>query len=251
MTTSVIVWDIETVPDLKGFAAANGLTGKSDDEIPAAMDDKSPKHIYHSIICIGALVAHQDKGSWIFDARGAPYVSERSEKDLISSFVDRVTELLAQSGENDTPIHISFDAEASEAVVDGRDSLYTAFQLSDAARARGILERLFGPAILRYADRAWGLDGDERIALCDLAVQDDAVVRAHAANKTAIAGRFGTRSQLLAGVICKLLSGAAIAMKRLDVGKTLISAFLRDMRRSSAIRAYLPDQSERLSETSS
>ena len=26
----VIVWDIETVPDLAGFAAANDLVGKSD-----------------------------------------------------------------------------------------------------------------------------------------------------------------------------------------------------------------------------
>jgi len=25
------VWDIETIPDLKGFAAANGHDGKSDD----------------------------------------------------------------------------------------------------------------------------------------------------------------------------------------------------------------------------
>jgi hypothetical protein len=99
-----------------------------------------------------------------------------------------------KSAKNDTPILISFDAEASDAVVDGRDFLYSAFQLSDATRARAVLERLFGPAILRYADRAWGcVDGDERIALCDLAVQDDAVVRAHAANKTLIAGRVGTR----------------------------------------------------------
>jgi hypothetical protein len=97
-----------------------------------------------------------------------------------------------KSGENDTPILISFDAEASDAVVDGRDFLYTAFQLSDAARGRTVLEQLFGPAILRYADRAWGVDGDERIALCDLAVQDNAVVLAHADNKTVIAGRFGT-----------------------------------------------------------
>jgi hypothetical protein len=98
-----------------------------------------------------------------------------------------------KSGENDAPILISFDAEASDAVVDGRDFLYTAFQLSDAERARAVLERLFGPAILRYADRAWGVDGDERIALCDLAIQDDAVVCAHAANKAVIAGRHGTR----------------------------------------------------------
>jgi hypothetical protein len=61
---SVIVWDIETVPDIKGFSAANGHDGKGDDEIRAAMGDKFPKHIYHSIICIGALVAHQEKGRW-------------------------------------------------------------------------------------------------------------------------------------------------------------------------------------------
>lgn len=59
MVASVIAWDIETVPDLKGFAAANGMEGKSEDEIRAAMGEKFPKHIYHSIVCIGALVAHQ------------------------------------------------------------------------------------------------------------------------------------------------------------------------------------------------
>jgi len=48
MTASIIAWDIETVPDLKGFAAANGLDGKRDDEIRAAIGDRLPKHIYHS-----------------------------------------------------------------------------------------------------------------------------------------------------------------------------------------------------------
>jgi len=98
-----------------------------------------------------------------------------------------------KSGENQTPILISFDAELSNVIVDGRDFLYTTFQMSDATRARELLERLFGPAILRYADRAWGVvDTQERIALCDLAVQDGAVVLAHAANKIVIAGRYGT-----------------------------------------------------------
>jgi hypothetical protein len=54
----VIVWDIETVPDLAGFAAANGHDGKTEAEISAELGDKFPKHIYHSIICIGALIAH-------------------------------------------------------------------------------------------------------------------------------------------------------------------------------------------------
>ncbi len=97
MAASVIAWDIETVPDLKGFAAANGMEGKSDDEIRTAMGDKFPKHIYHSIVCIGALVAHQQNGgSWVIDALGAPHIGERSEKELISSFVDRIAELTPQ-----------------------------------------------------------------------------------------------------------------------------------------------------------
>jgi hypothetical protein len=62
----------------------------------AAMGDKFPKHIYHSIICIGALVAHRENGHWIVDALGAPHVGDRPEKALIFSFVDRIAELSPQ-----------------------------------------------------------------------------------------------------------------------------------------------------------
>jgi len=55
MKPSVIVWDLETVPDLAGFAAANDLVGKSDVEVREAIGDKFPKHIYHSIMCIYAM----------------------------------------------------------------------------------------------------------------------------------------------------------------------------------------------------
>jgi len=95
--SNIIVWDIETVPDLKGFAAANGHVGKSDDEVRADLGDKFPKHIYHSIICIGALVAHRGEGGhWIVYALGAPHVGERPEKELIASFVDRIAALSPQ-----------------------------------------------------------------------------------------------------------------------------------------------------------
>jgi len=61
------------------------------------MGDKFPKHIYHSIICIGALIARLDEGgAWRVQALGAPHVGERSEKVLISSFVDRIAELAPQ-----------------------------------------------------------------------------------------------------------------------------------------------------------
>src|ERR1700758_3938491 len=64
MKPSVIVWDLETVPDLGGFAAANDLVGKSDVEVREAIGEKFPKHIYHSIICIGALIVHREPDYW-------------------------------------------------------------------------------------------------------------------------------------------------------------------------------------------
>jgi hypothetical protein len=64
MKPSVIVWDLETVPDLGGFAAANNLVGKSDVEVREAIGEKFPKHIYYSIVCIGALIAHWETDYW-------------------------------------------------------------------------------------------------------------------------------------------------------------------------------------------
>jgi hypothetical protein len=96
MNNTVIVWDLETVPDLRGFAAANALVGKTDHEIREALGNRFPKHIYHSIACIGALVAHKESDHWAVDALGAPHVGERTEKQLLSAFVDKIAELSPQ-----------------------------------------------------------------------------------------------------------------------------------------------------------
>jgi hypothetical protein len=40
MKPSVIVWDLETVPDLGGFAAANDLVGKSEADIRAVLGNQ-------------------------------------------------------------------------------------------------------------------------------------------------------------------------------------------------------------------
>ena len=96
MHGTVIVWDLETVPDLRGFAAANDLAGKTDDEVREVLGNKFPKHIYHSIACIGALVAHREIDHWQVDAIGAPHVGERTEKQLISAFVDKIATLSPQ-----------------------------------------------------------------------------------------------------------------------------------------------------------
>jgi 3'-5' exonuclease len=93
---SVIVWDLETVPDISRYAMAKGLAGLSTEQIREDMGEKFPKHIYHSIVCIGAVVAHYAAEGWIIDAVGAPHVGERTEKDLISAFVTKIAELRPQ-----------------------------------------------------------------------------------------------------------------------------------------------------------
>ena len=70
-------------------------TARRDDEIRAEIGDKFPKHIYHSIVCIGALIARKEDDHWVVDALGAPHVGERSERDLIAAFVDRIAALNA------------------------------------------------------------------------------------------------------------------------------------------------------------
>jgi hypothetical protein len=97
-------------------------------------------------------------------------------------------------GDKDTsPIIIEFEADESVAAVDGRDFLYTVFQLGDPNRARPILERTFGYAVLRYAERAWNEKEQScRIALCDIAIHDPEVIRAHHANECVLGGRYST-----------------------------------------------------------
>ena len=89
---SVIVWDIETVPDLEGYARVHKLAGKTDDEIRAAMGSKFPKPIYHSIVCIGAVIAEYEDDYWKVRSVAAPHVGTQTERELISSFLDQIAE---------------------------------------------------------------------------------------------------------------------------------------------------------------
>src|ERR1700746_1365293 len=72
------------------------LVGKQEVDIRAALGNKFPKHIYHSIVCIGALVAHREADHWAVDAVGAPHVGERTEKELITAFCNKIAELNPQ-----------------------------------------------------------------------------------------------------------------------------------------------------------
>ena len=95
--------------------------------------------------------------------------------------------------ENNTPILVEFEADVNSIAVDGRDFLYTAFQLGDSARAAPVLRTVFGEAVLRYAELAWKEESQQkRIALCDLAVNDPRVIRSHYDSALVLGGRYGT-----------------------------------------------------------
>jgi 3'-5' exonuclease len=93
---NIMVWDLETVPDLEGYARANNLVGKSPEEIRIAIGDDFPKLIYHSIICIGALVASRTANGYQVQVVGAPHIGQRTEKELIESFVNKIAQLSPQ-----------------------------------------------------------------------------------------------------------------------------------------------------------
>ena len=71
MEEHVIVWDIETIPDLEGYAAAADLQGKPETEVRDGMGEKFPKLIFHKIICIGALIASRSAGALQVERLGA------------------------------------------------------------------------------------------------------------------------------------------------------------------------------------
>jgi hypothetical protein len=54
----------------------NDLVGKSEVEVREAIGEKFPKHIYHSIICTGALIAHREADYWAVDSVGGSTSSE-------------------------------------------------------------------------------------------------------------------------------------------------------------------------------
>jgi predicted PolB exonuclease-like 3'-5' exonuclease len=91
--SSVIVWDLETVPDLAAAGRMLGLAGQPPETIREKLGDGFPKLPLHSIACIGALIASRTPEGWIVRSLGAPHIGERSEADLITAFVDKIEDL--------------------------------------------------------------------------------------------------------------------------------------------------------------
>ena len=93
---SVIIWDLETVPDLRAAARMAGIDEEETETARESMGSGFPKPPLHSIACIGALVARHEAEGWRVSALGAPHTGERPEPELIQSFVDRIEQLRPQ-----------------------------------------------------------------------------------------------------------------------------------------------------------
>ena len=107
--SSVIVWDIETVPDHDAYARANSLHGADEEEIRQAIGKKFPKPPYHSIVCIGAVIAEKVEDTWEVREISAPNIGEKSEKEIIESFLQKIDDyepkLVAYNGSSfDFPV---------------------------------------------------------------------------------------------------------------------------------------------------
>jgi len=93
---SVIVWDLETVPDLAAAARMLDMGNASEAEVREALGSGFPKHPLHKIACIGALIATRQPEGWRIDALGAPHIGERPEAKLINDFIEKIGELRPQ-----------------------------------------------------------------------------------------------------------------------------------------------------------
>jgi len=96
MEQTILVWDLETVPDLPAAARMLGLGSATDEEVREGLGDGFPKLPLHKIACIGALVASRRSEGWQVDALGAPHTGDRSEAELIRAFVEKVGEVRPQ-----------------------------------------------------------------------------------------------------------------------------------------------------------
>jgi predicted PolB exonuclease-like 3'-5' exonuclease len=140
----VLVFDLETVPDVHAFAAAEGLEGHPDWSVRKQMGEKVARQLFQRIVCIGSLLAMRGAdGVWRPTELEAPHSGKSSERELIQDFVDRLAPL--------KPRLVTFNGQTFDLPV---------------LRYRALMHSVSAPALANrpYFDRS----RDDMIDLCDL-----------------------------------------------------------------------------------
>jgi predicted PolB exonuclease-like 3'-5' exonuclease len=140
----VLVFDLETVPDVQAFAAAEGLAGHPDWSVRKQMGEKVARQVFQRIVCIGSLLATRSAdGVWRPTSLEAGHAGSASERELIQDFVDRLLPL--------APRLVTFNGHTFDLPV---------------LRYRAMMHSVAAPALAArgYFDRA----GEDMVDLCDL-----------------------------------------------------------------------------------
>src|SRR5215203_3627895 len=132
----VLVWDLETIPDLPCVARVNGFDEADEAVAREKLGDKFPKLIYHAIVCIGALIAERVEGVWIVRSLGAPNIADRTIA-LDLSTVDvirlaRIPECPAEVVETGLPIR----RKGGERIAEIESILGVAIEVGSQGEAR-------------------------------------------------------------------------------------------------------------------
>jgi 3'-5' exonuclease len=90
---NVLVWDLETIPDFGLMAEAQKTTISKAREFSKI---EFPRLPFHKIVCIGAVVCSRSTTGWKIESIGAPSIAERSEAELVESFLNKVEEIKPQ-----------------------------------------------------------------------------------------------------------------------------------------------------------
>lgn len=138
----VLVFDLETVPDVKGFARAENMTRHPEHEVRRQMGEKVARQLFQRIVCVGSLAAARVEGAWRPTSLDSPHEPEQDERALIEGFVARL---------EGAPQLVTFNGHAFDLPV---------------LRYRAMLQSVSAPGLAArpYFDRA----GSDTIDLCDL-----------------------------------------------------------------------------------
>jgi 3'-5' exonuclease len=142
LSEHVLVWDLETIPDIDGFARVNGLSDKPDTEIRGQMGDDFPKLIYHRIVCIGALLASSTPEGYVVRAVDTSHAGELTEQRMIQTFLDVVDRL--------SPRMVTFNGQSFDLPV---------------LRYRAMIHGLSAPGL--YSRSYFHRYRDDHVDLCD------------------------------------------------------------------------------------
>jgi len=95
-----VIFDLETVPDVSaarvlmnpGAAVDDASVREGLESLYSRADGRAPfiKSVMHRIVCLGALYAYRSSVSepWSIDRAGAIHIGQRTERELISTFID-------------------------------------------------------------------------------------------------------------------------------------------------------------------